>query len=412
VRRLIPVFALLVPIGFLVWAFLPRPVEVDVAIIAPRTLEIVVEEEGEARIREVFTVSATIAGKLQRISLHAGDNVTEGETVVAAIGPAAPVLLDSRSRAIAEASAAAAQAAMDLARAQLAQAEATYDFMNSEANRAIALFAKGAVSQRNYDNAIRDRRTAEATVSSAVANLAVREKELESALAVLGPDKAGEAASCCVEILAPASGRVLRVLNESEQVVQTGTPLLEIGDPNNMEIVVELLSRDAVRVQKGAAATITDWGGGLIPAVVERVEPSAVTKVSALGIDEQRVKVILSLAGPTEDRSLLGHGYRVITRITLWRKDDILTIPVGALFRDRGEWATYVVREGRAQVQSLSLGERNESFAQVLNGLQPGDTVILHPNDLVADGVSVIPRMDAEGLAVENQPGTAGILPG
>lgn len=153
-RRLVPATALFVLIGFLVWAFIPRPVEVDLAEIAPRTLEIAVEEEGEARIRDVFTVSATIAGKLQRISLHAGDSVIEGETVVASIGPAASVLLDSRSRAVAEASAAATQAAMDLARAQLAQAEATYEFMTSEASRAIALYEKGAVSQRAYDNAI------------------------------------------------------------------------------------------------------------------------------------------------------------------------------------------------------------------------------------------------------------------
>jgi HlyD family secretion protein len=395
-RRLVPAAALLALIGLLVWAFLPRPVEVDVAEVALRPLEIVIEEEGEARIREVFTVSATMTGKLQRISLHAGDSVVEGETVVALIGPAAPVLLDSRARAVAEAAAAAAQAAMDLARAQLDQAEAIHEFMTTEANRAIALFAKGAISQRAIDDAKREQRTAQAAVSSALANVAVREKELESMLAVLRPDKAGEAGRCCVEVLAPASGRVLRVLTESEQVVQPGTPLLEIGDPGKMEIEVELLSRDAVRVQEGASATITGWGGDPIPAVVERVEPSAVTKVSALGIDEQRVRVILALTGPPESYSQLGHGFRVITRITLWRKDDVPTIPVGALFRDGGEWATYVLRDGRATVQPLSLGERNDSFAQVLDGLQPGDTVILHPSDLVADGVSVIGRPQAD----------------
>lgn len=393
-RRLFPAAALLVLIGFLVWAFLPRPVEVDLGEVAPRPLEIVVEEEGEARIRDVFTVSATMTGKLQRISLQAGDSVTEGKTVVALIGPAAPVLLDSRSRAVAEAAAAAAQAAMDLARAQLVQAEATQDFMASEANRAIALYEKGAISQRSYDTAIREQKTAQAAVSSAIANLAVREKELESALAVLRPDQTGEANRCCVEVLAPASGRILRVLTESEQVVQPGTPILEIGDPGNMEIVVELLSRDAVRVRAGAAATITGWGGAPIGAEVERVEPSAVTKVSALGIDEQRVKVILGLTSPVENWSQLGHGFRVITRITLWREDDVLTIPVGALFRDGTDWATYVLRDGQAQVQAITLGERNESLAQVLDGLQPGDRVILHPSDLVADGVKVAPRAD------------------
>ncbi len=396
-RRLIPAAALLVLTGFLVWAFVPRPVEVELAEVAPRTLEIVVEEEGEARIREVFTVSATTAGKLQRISLHAGDSVTEGETVVASIGPAAPVLLDSRSRAVAEASAAAALAAMDLARAQLAQAEATQDFMTNEANRAIALYEKGAISQRTYDNAILERKTAQAAVSSAVANQAVRENDLESALAVLRPDKTGEVGRCCVEILAPVSGRVLRVLTESEQVVQPGTPILEIGDPGSLEIMVELLSRDAVRVRTGAAATITGWGGAPIAGVVERVEPSAVTKVSALGIDEQRVKVILALTDPAEQWSQLGHGFRVITRIALWREEGVLTIPVGGLFRNGEDWATYVLRDGRARLQKIALGERNENFAQVLGGLHPGDQVILHPSDLVADGVSVASRAVAGG---------------
>lgn len=390
-RRLIPVAAAVIVIAFLVWAFMPRPVGVELAEVGPRDLEVAVEEEGEARIREVFTVSATIAGKLQRISLHAGDSVTEGETVVAVIGPAAPVLLDSRSRAVAQATASAAQAATALARAQLDQAEATLEFMTGEANRAIALFQKGAVSQRTYDNAIRERKTAQAAVSSAVANLAMREKELESALAVLQPDRKGAADKCCVSIIAPVSGQVLRVLTESEQVVQPGTPLLEIGDPGNLEIVVDLLSRDAVRVKKGAMATITGWGGAPVPARVERVEPSAVTKVSALGIDEQRVKVILSLSAPPEDWRELGHGFRVIARIALWRGEGVLAIPVGALFRDGAHWATYVVRGGRATLQRITLGERNEDIAQVLDGLAAGDRVILHPSDLVSEGGAVKP---------------------
>lgn len=388
-RRLLPIFAALGLIALLVWSLLPRPVEVELAEVAPRSLTVAVEEEGKARIREVFTVSATITGKLQRISLHAGDTVTEGDTV-AAIGPSAPVLLDSRSRAVAEATAAAAQAATDLARAQLAQAEASHDFMAAEAARATALREKGALSQRAFDSAVREEKTARAAVSSAVANLAVREKELESALAVLRSDRSGNAAACCVDLLAPVSGRVLRVLTESEQVVQPGTPILELGDPGTLEIVVDLLSRDAVRVSEGAAATVSGWGGAPIAARVERVEPSAVTRVSALGIEEQRVTVILALDGPPEDWRGLGHGFRVIARIDIWQDDDVLTIPVGALFRDGQDWATYVLREGRAAVQKLDLGERNEELAQVLDGLQAGDQVIQHPSDQVYDGIRVL----------------------
>lgn len=389
-RRLIPIAAVLAVLAFLVWAFLPRAVEVELADVVPRPLEVVVEEEGEARIREVFTVSATIAGKLQRIGLHAGDGVSEGEPV-ASIGPAAPVLLDSRARAVAEAAAAAAQAATELARAQLAQAEASRDFAQGEANRAVALFQKGAMSARAHDTAIREQRTAEAAVASAVANLAVREKELESALAMLRPDAPGNGSSCCVDILAPVSGKVLRVLTESEQVVQPGTPILELGDPGNLEIVVELLSRDAVRVAEGAAATVSGWGGPSVAAQVERVEPSAVTRVSALGIDEQRVTVVLRLTGAPDAWQGLGHGFRVIARIALWREEGVLTIPVGALFRDGPDWATYVVRDRRAEVQRIVLGERNEDYAQVLEGLAAGDRVILHPSDQVVPGVSTAP---------------------
>lgn len=388
-RRLIPIVAALAVLAFLVWAFLPRAVEVELAEVAPRTLEVAVEEEGEARIREIFTVSATIAGKLQRISLHAGDAVKEGQAV-ASIGPTAPILLDSRSRAVAQATAAAAQAATELARAQVAQAEATRDFAASEANRAVALFQKGAMSARAHDNAIREQKTAEAAVASAVANLTVREKELQSALAVLQADVPGNSTSCCVDILAPVSGKVLRVLTESEQVVQSGTPILELGDPVNLEIVVDLLSRDAVRVVEGASASVSGWGGPALTAVVERVEPSAVTRVSALGIDEQRVTVVLRLTGAPEGWSSLGHGFRVIARIAIWREDAVLTIPVGALFRDGLDWATYLARDGRAVLQRIALGERNEDFAQVLEGLSAADQVILHPSDQVTAGVAIV----------------------
>jgi HlyD family secretion protein len=174
-------------------------------------------------------------------------------------------------------------------------------------------------------------------------------------------------------------------------VVQPGTPILELGDPGKLEVVVDLLSRDAVRVQVGATATITGWGGPPLAALVERVEPSAVTKVSALGIEEQRVTVILALEGEAADRAELGHGFRVIAAIAIWQAEDVLTIPVGALFRDGQDWATYVVRDGRVALQRIELGERNERFAQVLGGLEAGDRVILHPSDQVSAGVKVLP---------------------
>lgn len=390
-RRLILGIAALSLAGLLVWAFMPRPIPVELAEVAPRTIEVAVEEEGEARIREVFTISATIGGKLQRIGLHAGDDVVANETVVAVIGPAAPALLDARARAVAEATVAAAQSAVDLARAQVAQAEAAVEFTTAEADRSRALYERAAISARLLDTAILDQRTAKAALDSARANLSVRERELESARAVLGTPDLAAADACCVSLIAPVSGKVLRVLSEDEQVVAPGTPILEIGNPGNLEISVDLLSRDAVRVSAGAAAQITGWGGPPIPARVERIEPSATTRVSALGIDEQRVGVILTLEGDPQDWQLLGHGFRVIARITLWRGEDVLSIPVGALFRDGSDWAAYVVQDGRARLQTITLGERNEAMAQVLTGLAAGDAVIVHPGDTVADGVAVTP---------------------
>lgn len=388
-RRLIPLAAVLLAAGFLIWAFWPRPVEVELADVANRSLEVTVEEEGEARIREVFTLSATTAGKLQRIRLHAGDEVAGGVSVVAEIAPAPPAMLDARAKAQAEAAVAAAQAALDLARAQLAQAEAALEFATTEADRATVLYGKGSISKHLLDSATLARKTALAAVDSAEAAIAMRQRDLESAEAVLAAGKGG-VGTCCTSLVAPVSGRILRVLTEGETMVQPGTPILEIGDPGNLEVTVDLLSRDAVRIAPGALATITGWGGSDLPAQVDRVEPSAVTQVSALGIEEQRVKVVLALTGPAADYRALGHGFRVIARIALWRGEDVLTLPIGALFRDGSDWAAYVLRDGRTRLQRITLGERNEDFAQVLKGLAPGDRVILHPSDLVSDGVAVV----------------------
>lgn len=391
-RRLaLPALIALVLLAILVWAFMPRPVAVETATVAPRSIAVTVDEEGEARIREVFTLSAPIAGKLQRIALHAGDSVTADQSVIARMGPAAPALLDSRSRAVAEATVAAAQAAVELARAQLAQSEAALEFATSEADRSRALYERATLSKRVLDNAVLAQRTAQAAFDSATANLSVRERELDSARAVLAAGDGAAADACCVDLRAPVSGRILRVLTENEQVVQAGTPLVEIGNPGNLEVVVDLLSRDAVRVAKGAAATISGWGGAPLDALVDRIEPAAVTKVSALGIEEQRVEVILTLTGDPQAWQGLGHGFRVMASIRVWEGQGVLSIPVGALFRDGPEWATFVVVDGKARLRRITLGERNADYAQVTDGLADGDVVILHPGDTVSDGTAVQP---------------------
>lgn len=391
-RRLLVLLSVaLVLAALVVWAFLPRPVGVELAQVAPRPLAVTVEEEGQARIREVFTVSAPISGQLHRISLHAGDAVEADVSVVARISPAAPALLDARARAVAEAAEAAAQAAVDLARAAVAQAEAERDYARTEAERAQALFDRAALSRALLDGALLRQRTAEAAVQSAAASLAVRERELDSARAVLAVGTASGADTCCIDITAPVSGQILRVLSEDAQVVASGTPLLEIGNPGNLEVEVELLSRDATRVHPGAAARITSWGGEPIAAQVERVEPAASTKVSALGIEEQRVKVVLGLSGDPATWAALGHGFRVIAQIEVWRGEAVPSLPVGALFRDGSAWATFVAEDGRARLRRITLGERNEDFVQVLGGVAEGEMVILHPGDTIADGTLVAP---------------------
>lgn len=376
-RRLAYAAAAVAIIALLLWVFLPRPIAVETATVGRGDLTVGIEVEGKARIREVVVVSAPIAGVLQRIALHPGDRVSAGQ-VVARIGPVAPALLDARALAVAEATAAAAAAAVDLAQSQVMQAQTTLDYAANEAERARLLFARGALSQRLLDDATLAERTARAAAASAQANLAVREQELASARAMLDGDRT-HAPACCVEVTAPVAGTILRVVTEDEQVLPPGTPIMDIGDPADLEIVADVLSRDAVGIQEGAGATIFGWGGPDLPARVDRVEPSATTRVSALGIEEQRVEVRLSLLAPPPPT--LGHGFRVTARITLWQGQDILMVPIAALFRQGGDWAVYEVVDNRATLRRVTLGQRNETEAQVLNGLTEGAVVILHPDD-------------------------------
>jgi HlyD family secretion protein len=386
-RRLTMLVALLAVLAGLAWAFWPRPMEVETAMVEKRDILVTVEEEGKSRIREIFTVSAPIGGQTLRINLHAGDKVVKDETVLAEIRPAAPGLLDARLKRVAEAAAASAEAGVGLAKAEVRQAEARLNFLKTELSRAEQLAAKGTISDSARDKARLEAETAEAVLESARSALAVRERELERAEAALIETGTAEG-PCCTGIKAPVTGQVLRVLVESEQVVQAGTPLMEIGDPADIEITADILSRDAVEIVPGAAAEIVNWGGPPLAARVRRVEPSAITKVSALGIEEQRVPVILDLVNPGE-AGQLGDGFRVIARIAIWEGKDKVAVPIAALFRQGGDWAVYRVVDGRAALQLVTLGRRNDNYAEVTNGLAPGDVVILHPSSQLANGARV-----------------------
>ena len=249
--------------------------------------------------------------------------------------------------------------------------------------------AMWTTAQQTWQKAMLDVATAQTGVDAAKATLVVRQRELESANANLIEAQPSTCDSSCVDIQSPASGKVLSVLTTSEQVVVAGTPLLTIGDPKDLEVAVDLLSRDAVVVQPGDHATIESWGGPTLKAVVERVNPSAVTKVSALGIEEQRVSVVLKLLDAPQGGTQLGHDFRVVARIVVWHGDDLVAVPMGALFRQGDDWAVFVVDKGTAHLRKIVLGHQNTNFAEVTSGLQPGDTLILHPGDRVSEGTSV-----------------------
>lgn len=389
-RIVIVITTLLIGAG-LAWALWPRPIEVETARVERGSFDVMVEEEGQSRIREVFTVSAPVTGQLQRLSLHAGDTVLANQTVVAIIKPAGPGLLDERSRRMAEATAETARAAVEFTATQLTQAQRQLDFAERALERTISLSQRGLVSAQALEKAQYDLDVATSALQSAKASLGVRQSELDSAQAALIEgvgDSSAEA--CCVELKAPVSGRILQVLTESEQVVQAGTPLLNIGDPADLEIAAELSSRDAVQLQPGAQATIDGWGGPPLAAELVRIEPMAVTRVSALGIEEQRTTATLRLLAPPSQWQRLGHGYRVIAHIVRWRGENLLTIPIGALFRLGGDWATFVVADGKATARRIELGERNAELAEVVAGLEAGDEVILHPADTIVTGAAVV----------------------
>jgi len=381
----------------LVVALAPQPVPVDTAKVTRARLSVTVDEEGKTRIRNVYVVAAPISGKVLRSPLHVGDAVAKDETIVAVIQPAAPPFLDVRSSTVLAAQVKACEANVGLAEAELRQARAELEFAESEHERAATLVKKAVAPERVLEKARLDLELRRAAVVRAEAGISLRKRELESAKArLLGPEeppmREATESACWFEVKSPESGRVLKLVAESEQPLEIGAPLIEIGDPGDLEIVVELLSADAVKVRAGAAATVEGWGGPPLRARVDRVEPSGFTKVSALGIEEQRVKTILALEGSPAQWARLGHDFRVFVRIDVFEAAAALQVPLGALFRRGNEWHVFVFDEGRARARRVDIGERNSSVGEVLTGLEENERIVLHPSDRIADGVRVTER--------------------
>jgi HlyD family secretion protein len=394
IRRVLGLSTIVLVIGgAIVWSFLPKPVSVDLATVERGPFQVSVEDEGRTRVHDAYVVSAPIGGRLLRIGNRAGEDVIAGKSVVAQLQPTEPAFLDARARAQAQATIKAAEAARKSAAASVVQAQAEVDHAVPELARVERLAARDLVSKADLENAQLQERKAKAGLEAARSALSVREFELENAKMLIADFGDISNPKAIVSLKAPVTGRVFRVLQQSEAVVTAGTPILEIGNPDDLEVMVEFLSTDAVKVQPGATARITDWGGPKdLAARVRLVEPSGFTKISALGVEEQRVRVILDIAEPRTAWPQLGDGFRVNARIVVSETVDAVHAPLSALFRNGEGWQAFVVHDGRAVRTNISVGQTNDSDAQILKGLQPGDRVILHPSDKITDDVPIAVR--------------------
>jgi len=384
--------------AFLAGSFVPAAVPVDLATLERGPLAVRVTAEGRTQVKDIYVLSAPATGRLLRVEAEAGDSVVAGETALAIIEPADPTILDQRTRAEAASHVQAAIDALALADAEVDRVKAELEFARSELDRATKLRQNETISQRALDVAALEVATREAAVKSADATARVRAHELETArLRLIKPGGGGVEGDCCVMLTSPVNGQVLRVLTESEGVVQVGTPLIEVGNPRQLEVVADLLTADAARIQVGADVVISKWGGADLAGRVRRIEPFGYTKISVLGIEEQRVDVRVDFTDPEMLPSTLGHGFRTEVGILEWSAEDVLKVPMSALFRDqsgtKSGWAVFVYEAGHARLVAVELGNMNGDAAEVLSGLSVGEQVIQHPGDRISDGVSVTPRV-------------------
>ena len=390
IRRILAVVGVALVVAAIAFAWMPKPVPVDVGQVTRGLLQVTVDEDGKTRVKDRYLVSAPLMARLARISLQAGDDVEPGQ-VLAHLLPLSPQLLDPRARARAEAQVAAARAARLQVEATIARVEAALRFAEREAERQRALRGRGAVAEATLERAELEARSLREELASARFAAKVAEQDLAVARAALGRVGKGSAdADEQMQVVSPVKGRVLRVIQQSEGVVQPGTPLLEIGDPAALEIAVDVLTSDAVEIQPGTPVRIERWGGDrALRAHVRTVEPSAFTRVSALGVEEQRVNTIIDLDEPYQAWKRLGDGYRVEARIAVWRGDQVLQAPLSAVFRHGEGWAVFSIAEKRAVLTPVQIGRRNQRAVEITGGLQQGDMVIVHPGDRVEDGIEV-----------------------
>ncbi len=389
---------IILALGFAFW---PRPTMVDMGEVTRGTMRVTINEEGRTRVHDAYILSTPLAGRLQRVEVLPGDAVVHNQTIVAQMLPSNPDSLNIRTREQARTEVTAAEAALRLARAELNKAVADSDLAKTDLQRIRRLRGEAMVSEADLDRAVREARTAEAQLGTAEATIAMREAQLANARASLisfhdedAPQNAVATAREAIPLYAPATGRVLRLLQESETTLPAGTAILEIGNiENDLEVVVELLSTDAVKVSPGDRVILEDWGGPTtLNGVVDRVDPLGFTKFSALGVEEQRVNTIVRFTDPAEARQALGHGYRVEVRIIIWEDNAALTVPASALFRSASEWAVFKVTNGKTRLTPVTIGGNNGVIAEVVSGLEAGDSIVLYPASGLTDNIRVVQR--------------------
>jgi HlyD family secretion protein len=383
-------------IGAGVLALMPQPVSVEWGTVEPGPMRVAIEEDGMTRIKERYVVSSNVGGNLLRIDLRAGDTIEQGKTLLATIQPSDPSMLDARQLTQAEASVEAAKLSVERADARRNLAKAAADLAESQFARISKLFEAKAIPRDEYDTAVTIHRSRQDEMRVANFETKIAEFELKQAEAAVehfssvgsNPDGLSR-----IEIRAPIDGRVLRVMQESATVLTPGTPLIEVGNPGDLEVVIDVLSSDAVKISIGDEVELVEWGGERpLQGRVRVVEPAAFTKVSALGVEEQRVNVVVDFQEATEVISRLGDSYRVEARIFIWSAEQVLRIPTSALFREEGVWKAFRIVDNRAELITLEIGKRNAEVAEVLKGVEAGARVVVYPNDMVKSGVELAPK--------------------
>lgn len=390
---------LILVIGFLIvsailYGFLPKPVPVDLAKVSRGLLRVTIEEEGETRVKERFVVSAPVAGFMRRIKFDVGDPLKKGQ-IVGELEPLRSDVLDPRSRAEAEANVSAAESSLNAAEEHSRAAEADAEYAKRKLQRIKKLFVEGVIPKDQFEQAEAEAQRTEANRLSAEASVKVARSELEKARSKLRYSAAEISPHSGKNVLirSPVSGRVLKIHRESEGVVASGEALIDIGDPENIEVKIEVLSADAVRIKAGMPVLFERWGGeSILSGRVRIVEPAGFTKVSSLGVEEQRVLVIAEITGSSEKVERLGDGYRVEARFIIWEEKNVLQVPASALFRKGKNWAVFVVKNEKARQREVAIGHRTGLTAEVVSGLTEGEEVIAYPDDSIKEGIRVRPR--------------------